>query len=251
MNKLLRFTAPALLLVMPFSLAAEEEKKDTYIYATYFYCDTATQEKADELVKKNTAPINDAATADGTITGWGWLSHHTGGKWRRIQYHMSDTVDGLFSAQDTLAERAEKAGVSNDGFAEICNYHDDYIWKMESGNGLNSDRATAALSVYHVCDLNREQRADEIMAKEFAPVYNKAVTDGKIKSWGWSSHVMGGKYRRLGTMTAESYPALMAAWGEILDTIYGDGGNAVANEFSEICSSHSDYLWDIVHEKRK
>jgi hypothetical protein len=250
MNEFLRFTALALLLVIPFSLAAEEEKKDTYIYATYFYCDTATQEKADELVKKNTAPINDAATADGTITGWGWLAHHTGGKWRRIQYHMSDTLDGLFSAQDILAERAEKAGVANDGFAEICSSHDDYIWKMESGNGMNSDRATAALSVYHVCDLNREQRADEIMEKVFSPVYNKAVTDGKIKSWGWSSHVMGGKYRRLGTMTAESYPALMSAWGEILDAIYGDGDNAEANEFSEICSSHSDYLWDIVHEKR-
>lgn len=250
MKKLLCFTALAILLAMPLSLTAADEEKESFIYATYFYCDTAGQGKADELVKKNTAPINDAATADGTITGWGWLAHHTGGKWRRIQYHVSDSIDGLMSAQDVLAERAEKAGVSNDGFAEICNSHEDYIWKREAGNAVESDRATAALSVYHVCNINREERADEIVKKVFAPVYDKAIADGKIKSWGWNSHQVGGKYRRLATMTAESYPELMAAWSEILETLYGGEETSQASEFSSICSSHTDYLWEVVHEKR-
>ena len=111
-----------LALAAPLALSAQEEEKPAggYIYATYFYCDTATQEQADELVMKNSAPIYDAAVADGTIKGWGWLAHHTGGKWRRIQYHASDTIEGLLTAQETLQQRSEAAGVSNDGFAQIC-----------------------------------------------------------------------------------------------------------------------------------
>lgn len=60
------------------------------------------------------------------------------------------------------------------------------------------------------------------------------VAAGKIKSWGWLSHQLGGKYRRLSTMTANNYGDLFKAWGEILEEIYGDGENAEANEFSEI-----------------
>jgi hypothetical protein len=227
MRKILVISILALAISIPSVLSADshEEKPESYIYATYFYCKTATQEQADELIKKNNAPVYDAAVADGTIQGWGWLSHHTGGKWRRIQYHMSDSVAGLLKSQETLGKRMDEAmGGADDGFAKICGAHEDYIWKMESGSGMAEDRASASISVYHVCKISKEERADEIVEKVFAPIYNKAVADGKIKSWGWSSHIVGGKYRRLGTMTA--------------------------NEFSGICGSHSDYLWDIVHEGR-
>ena len=83
----------------------------------------------------------------------------------------------------------------------------------------------------------------------FAPVYDKAVADGKIKSWGWLSHVIGGEYRCLSTMSADNYGDLLAARAEILETIYGDGENPAGKEFGEICTSHTDYLWDIEHQK--
>lgn len=229
------------------AMAQDEDEAETYIYATYFYCKTAMQDKADELIKKNTAPIYDAAVKDGTIKGWGWLAHHTGGKWRRIQYHMSDSVGGLLKAQETLAERA---GDVDDGFQDICGAHDDYIWHSVAGNVDTAKRGTAAMSVYHVCNINKEERADEIVKKSFAPIYDKAVADGKIRSWGWSTHVVGGEYRKLSTMSGESFEQILKARGEILDAIYGDGDNPVANEFSDICTSHSDYLWEIVHEGR-
>lgn len=252
MKKYLLICILAVAITAPMALSAEEEnKEERYIYSTYFYCNTAKQEQADELVKKNTAPVYDAAVADGTIKGWGWLSHHTGGQWRRIQYHSSDSVAGLLKAQETLGKRMDEAmGGANDGFGEICSSHEDYIWKAEAGGVGTDDRAEAGLSVYHVCNFAKEERADEIVKTVFAPVYDKAVAAGKIKSWGWLSHQVGGKYRRLGTMTAANYDDLFKAWGEILEEIYGDGDNAAANEFSEICGSHTDYLWDIVHETR-
>jgi hypothetical protein len=235
----------------PAVLMAEEEKKEErYVYATYFYCKTSGQDKADELIKANSAPVYDAAVADGTIKGWGWLTHHTGGKWRRIQYHSSDSLSGLLAAQDTIGERMEAAaGGADDGFSDICGAHDDYIWKSEAGSASDTKRGSAGLSMYHVCDIAKETRADEIVKKVFAPFYEKAVADGKLTSWGWSSHVVGGKYRRLGTMTAESFPGLLKAWGEILEAVYQDGKNEEAMEFSTICNSHSDYMWNIAHEK--
>jgi hypothetical protein len=242
------------LIVLPVALAAllqtplgaaQDENPTMYTYATYFYCGTDRQDEADDLVMKNTAPHYDAAVKDGTIEGWGWMAHHTGGKWRRIQYHQADSLAGLLKAQETISARIAKAmNGQDDGFGAICSAHDDYIWQVEAG-GTAEKRGKAGLSTYHVCDINREDRADEIVRKVFAPVLDKAVADGKLTSWGWQSHVVGGKYRRLATMTADDHISLLQAWGEVLNSV---GDNAEANEFSDICNSHSDYLWDIQHE---
>jgi hypothetical protein len=42
---------------------------------------------------------------------------------------------------------------------------------------------------------------------------------------------------------------LLAAREELIETIYGEGKNPAADEFSKICGSHTDYLWDIEHQK--
>jgi len=252
MKKTIGISILALALTAPMSLMAAEQEaaKDSYVYSTYFYCNTSTQEKADEVVAKNMYPIYDAAVADGTITGWGWMAHHTGGQWRRIQYHTNDSVVGLLTAQETLSKRMDEAsGGADDGFNAICSGHDDYIWKSEAGSATSGNRGKASISVYMVCDFSKEDRADEIVKTVFAPIYDKAVADGKIKSWGWLSHVIGGEYRRLSTMSADNYGDLLAAREELIETIYGDGKNPAADEFSSICGSHTDYLWDIEHQK--
>ena len=249
---LLGVTVLALAVGAPAALVAQEpEKKDeTYIYATYFYCDAATQEKADELVKKNMVPVYDAAVADGTIKGWGWMSHHVGGKWRRILYRTSDSIESLLSAEDTIGQRMDEAmGGADDGFDNYCRGHDDYIWQAVAGGDGTAARGKVGISVYHVCSMADEDRIDELFKKVSQPLLEKAVKEGKLTSWGWNSHVVGGKYRRLETMTAADYPTLMKARAEIIAAVYGDGGNADATEFDKLCSSHSDYLWDIVHEK--
>ena len=51
-------------------------------------------------------------------------------------------------------------------------------------------------------------------------------------------------------MTGEGFPQLLKARGEILEALYGEGDTPVANEDSQICHSHSDYLWRILNEGR-
>lgn len=250
MKKLLGVSILALALAAPFGLFAQEDKdeKETYIYATYFYCKNSKFEALDAEVGEHLAPVYDAAVKDGTLGGWGWLVHHTGGKWNRIFYTVSDSMKGLFASQKTMGERTKD--LPSEAFDAACGIHDDYIWKSVQANGLMGDRGTAGLSVYHVCDITRETRADELVKTVFAPHYDKAIADGKIKSWGWSSHIIGGKYRKLSTMTGDSFEGVLKARGEILEALYGDGDNAEAREFSEICGSHSDYLWQVAHEGR-
>ena len=66
-----------------------------------------------------------------------------------------------------------------------------------------------------------------------------------LTSWGWSEHIIGGKYRRLSTMTAENWDDLFAVRESIIEDAQD---SELAGLFSEICHSHTDYMWEIVHE---
>lgn len=240
----------ALTLVALTSVAQEEDKApDRFTYASYFNCGGGPLKVADDSVAEDAAAM-DALVDDGTLVHWGWMAHHTGGKWSRIFYHQSDSLDALLDGQDAISEAiGDDDDESEDGptFGSVCNKHDDYIWQVENGMG-SDDRGTAGFSVYHVCDINREDRADEIVAEHFAPILNKMVEDGALTSWGWQSHVVGGKFRKLQTMTAKDHKSLLAARGAAITTLYDEGGDA-GEEFSEICGPHVDYMWDIKHEK--
>jgi len=225
-------------------MAQEEAAPSVYTYATYFYCDVAGQDRVDEIVKASNAPVYDQMVKEGLISAWGWMAHHTGGKWRRVQYYQAASIGGLLDAQEEFGKRMDALPNNGDNeFGKICSAHEDYIWKVESGTGSDT-RSDAGFSVYYKCNESREERADEIWAKDFAPILNKAVADGKLSSWGWQSHQVGGAYRRIQTMTAPTHKGLLEARGGLIEAMYGND-NAAGAEFSEICGSHSDYMWDI------
>ncbi|WNC72640.1 hypothetical protein RGQ13_01290 [Thalassotalea psychrophila] len=243
----------AISLLLPFAaLSAEPKEPEMYSYATYFMCEPDKEDAADELIKTAYAPVYDAAVKDGTITGWGWLAHQTGGEWRRILYHAAPSVTGLLSAQEKMGEKLDKAlGKGADAIATGCTSHVDYIWQFVAGSKPatdNSPRGKASMSVYMECDFTTEDRADEIVKTVFAPVYNEFVGKGQLTSWGWLAHVVGGKYRKLATMSAENYDDLLKARAAILNKLFMEGDKKIGEEFSSICGSHEDYLWTIKQE---
>ena len=227
------------------ALAQEEEDEGpiAYTYATYFYCNGGPANRADEIIAAD-AERMDGFVEDGTITAWGWLSHHTGGRWMRVFYHQAKTMDGLMDAYDKLGEGQDEEEAEE--FGQICNAHDDYIWQVMNGS-QGGERGEAGFSAYHTCDISREARADEIVDEHFAPILNAMVEEGKLTSWGWSAHVVGGEYRKLQTMTAPDHKSLMAARGDAIEALYDDDNEAGA-EFSEICGPHVDYIWNILNE---
>lgn len=245
MRNLIRLIVLGVSVCLPFVAMAQDEQ-ESYIYVTYLYCDVTKQERADEIVEELDKPIYDAAVKDGTISGWGWLAHHTGGQWRRARYHAAGSVVELLEALETIGDEQQDEDAVEE-FGEICNSHDDYIWRSVAGSGVDIlavPRGKVGLSAYYVCD-TREAAADEIVEKVFASVYDDNIGAGKLTSWGWAEHIVGGKYRRLATMTAEDWPSLFAARASILEA---GQDSELGSQFSEICSSHADYLWEIRHE---
>ena len=226
------------------AVAQEKEAPTRFTYATYFYCDVNGQDRVDEIVKTQNAPVYDQLVKEGVISSWGWLAHHTGGKWRRIQYYQASSVAGLLDAQAEMNKRLDGVDDKADkDFGKICNAHEDYIWEVESGSSGDT-RGDAGFSVYYKCDQTKEERADEIFEKDLGPIFDKYVAAGKLTSWGWSSHWVGGSFRRLQTMTAVDHKSLLAARAELIDEMYAEE-NKAGLEFNEICGSHVDYMWDI------
>lgn len=239
-----------LLMCAPVLLAQDDDAPDRFTYATYFYCNNGMEDAADDYVKRN-AEVYDQMVDDGKLLAWGWLRHHTGGKWRRIQWHQSDSLAGAVGGSEAMgAAITAKFGeedAASDAFSAACPQHDDYVWQVTDGmSGI--DRGKVGFSVYHKCDIAREDRADEIVAKHVAPALNKLVEEGKLTSWGWQSHVIGGGVRKLQTMSAKDMPTLLAARTASIEAIYGEDDKA-GEEFVEICGPHFDYVWNIVHEK--
>lgn len=233
-------------------VAQEDEEKapDVFTYATYFNCGGGPLAVADAEIEADTARM-DALVDAGKLLHWGYMAHHTGGQWQRILYYQANSLDALLDGGDAIDDSGDDEGDEADSgpnFGSVCNRHDDYIWQVENGGGDQGDRGKVGFSVYHVCDSNREDRADEIVAEHAAPIFNKLVEDGKLKSWGWSSHVVGGRFRKLQTMTATDHKTLLAARGEAIAAMYDDD-NALGKEFVDICGEHVDYMWNIQHEK--
>jgi hypothetical protein len=228
--------------------AAQQPKEpEVYVYATYFNCDVAQQERADEIVEKLQRPIYDAASADGTIMGWGWLAHHTGGQWRRAQTHIAPSIAALLATQKKLGDQIEaKSKAQSQEFDRICGSHDDYIWRRVAGNIGARTRGNAAFSVYYVCDSQREQQADALVKRVFAPAYDKLVADGKLATWGWLEHIVGGQYRRLATISAPDVESLLAARTSLVQMLQDDPLGATLDD---ICGSHADYIWEIKLQK--
>jgi len=211
---------------------------ESYTYATYYVCDLNQQDVADRLNAEDYGPLYDAAVESGQITSWGWLEHHTGGPWRRAFYFTADSIDALLAAQASLAEQEDPR--VDERFNEACGSHDDYIWQSIAASGADTSDGDLRISTYYECDVARETRANEIFDAVLAPLYEAQARAGRIRSWGWNEHVVGGAYRRFGSVTGDDWPSILEAIDAVVD---GALGSELGRELWEICNSHSDYMW--------
>lgn len=232
------------------SFAQDEGAPSNYAYVTYFTCSPDGESRADEIIKTVFKPHYDAAVEHGDIQGWSWLQHFVGGKWRRALVIIAGDINSLLDASGALGEiisdRTPEAGRA---FSAICSSHDDYIWQTTPGLGtgaVTEERGEAGFSVYMECEMNGEERADELVSKVFAPIYNKHVGEGELTSWNWLKHYVGGEWRRALIMGAADHKTLMAARDAILAEFDDRKAKRAVEEFNGICGKHQDYMWDIL-----
>ena len=101
----------------------------------------------------------------------------------------------------------------------------------------------ASMAAYFYCNQSRAARADTIVNEYFAPIYDKHLAAGNITAWGWLSHRIGGKWRRLEYYTAPSREALLTARAAMIEEFQADD-SGLGQEFNDICPAHDDYIWN-------
>ena len=222
---------------------ADDKPAEIYVYSTYHYCDFSKQDRADEIFNQSQKLASEAAVKDGTISSYGWLAHQTGGQWRRADYFTAGSVQALLDAQKKMNPEGDaKSKKLMAEFGAICSTHDDYIWRRVAGNIGTTARGTAVFSTYYVCDQGRESQADELIKSSIGPILDKLVADGKLKTWGWNEHIVGGEYRRLATLSASDMKAVLEARSALVEAL---DSNPAGDMLTEICPSHADYMWEI------
>lgn len=232
------------------SVLAQEEQN--IIVGEYYVCDMNREAFADTIVEHVLGPIYQRHVDSGELTGWGWLGHHAGGRWRRLLFTSGTDLDTMLATRDKIIEeqQAEVADGSRE-FVSICGEHDDLIWARAAGpttEQLLANLGSVSYSTYYVCDVARQARADEIVQQLLTPHINALVESGQVSSWGWYEHVIGGRYRRLMTHSGMSHAALIDAVNKY-NAAAGAENQAMAAEFSEICGGHQDYLWNRILPK--
>ena len=224
------------------AVAQDEEDGMPYVYATYMECDATRLDEIDELMKKM-APVYDAAKEAGEILSWSWGRHHTGGKWRRFFFGSGSDAATLMESLDALSEKTQEIEGA-EAFGEICGVHEDYLWRQVASSDVSAvdNPGSYGVSQYYRCGFNDEAFSDEIVKGHFAKIFNAHVGEGKLTSWSWLSHSIGGEYRRLLAFRAGSLSDMLNTWGEIVEALDSKESGAL-RKFSEICFAHQDYVW--------
>jgi len=232
------------------AFAQDESAPSSYVYATYFVCSPDGESRADEIIKTVFKPHYDAAVEQGDIQGWSWLQHFVGGKWRRVLVIVANDINSLLDASGALGEIiSDKTPEAGRAFSAICASHDDYIWQTTPGVGTEvatEERGAVGFSVYMECAMDGEERADELVSKVFAPIYDKHVGEGELTSWSWLKHHVGGELRRALILGAADHKTLMGARDAIIAEFEDRRAKRAAEEFNGICGKHHDYMWDIL-----
>lgn len=221
----------------------------TFIAATYYECNMSTEDRADSIYNETIARIIQKQVDAGKLIASGYGRHWIGGEWRRLEYIGAASIAALVDArQAIIAEMLE--GPSAEAareFNAICPSHDDYIWSSvassQAPEAVGRDRSKVAMSTYFVCG-SREAEADAIVKSAFAPVMNAHVKEGKIVAWNWLEHVAGGKYRRILVIDFADLTSALEYW-DALDQNLGEANPELSRRFTDICPSHTDYMWNM------
>ncbi|HSR52923.1 MAG TPA: hypothetical protein VLV83_19040 [Acidobacteriota bacterium] len=232
--------------------AMGQDDQTTYLFAEYYSCDQNREAFADILVEHILGPVYQKHVDEGNLQGWGWLGHRAGGEWRRVLFYSANDLKKLMETRDEIVgEFQNELAAEGHEFTSICPDHDDLIWASVAGPPIASqleNMGAKTYSTYYICDVSRQERADEIVKELLAPAINELMEAGELNSWGWYEHVIGGRFRRLMTHSGMDHVTLMEAVDKY-NQAAGEANEAMSNEFSEICNGHVDYLWDRVLPK--
>ncbi len=225
--------------------AAAQDTENVVIFGQYYRCNQGAESQIDAVVRQTFGPIVQRQVDAGRLTGWVWLAHSQGGPWRRLLATTGSDLAAMMDARQAIVDEL------NSGHADFvrqlgttCSSHDDYIWNSIATSPPDPAAiGGATLSTYYACDASREGRTNEIFREVLAPLYEKHRNMGHVATWGFYAHRSGGIFRRLETFSGADHKTLLNMQTAIAQEANANNPLAM-NEFREICSWHTDYMWN-------
>lgn len=242
---MLATTVTCLAASLPTNAQTQAQESQVFIVATYFHCNGATVRRADKAVAEEYKNGLDGLVKDGTVSSYAWLSKIVGGEWLRAGYITASSLQLALGAADKSAvvfSDDHPPKMDRKVLDEACGSGEDYIWHVLAGSDPRAPRGKVSFSTYFVCDQTRETQADALVKNILAPKYNKLVAEKSLNTWAWAEHIIGGKYRRLATMSAENLDTLIKAREAL---VAGAEHDPVDEAMMSICGSHQDVIWEV------
>lgn len=223
---------------------AEAQDPPAFVMGVYYRCNQGLEAQADEAVREALAPIVQRQIDAGNLTNMLWLTHDMGGAWRRLFATTGTDLGQMMAArQAIITEFTQEEEDAAERLSAACPGHDDYVWVASITSTTDAQNVgSASVSSYHMCDRSREGRADQIFRDVLAPLYQKHMDLGHLSSYGFYGHRVGGVFRRLETVSGADHVTVLNMQGAVYTEAFQNDPLAMA-EFSDICQTHTDYLW--------
>ncbi len=107
-----------------------QERPDAGL-STYYVCNFAREQRADEIFTEVIAPVIDKHVALGHLNSWSWLEHDIGGRFRRALVIDGADHKTILNMRDAITSelRSQHSDAITE-FSEICGWHTDYLWDI-------------------------------------------------------------------------------------------------------------------------
>lgn len=118
-------------------------------------------------------------------------------------------------------------------------------WLLVPQTAQAQDTNPVTFAVYYQCDQNRETVADLIEQNVMGPILDAHVEAGRLLSWGWLSHRIGGDWRRVEYLIAPDRTTLMSVRNAVIEALQEGDAQLASRELTAICPDHDDYIWTV------
>ena len=86
-----------------------------------------------------------------------------------------------------------------------------FLMLAATAQAQDKPKESYVYATYSVCDLDKQDRADEIFDQLDKPILEAAVADGTITAYGYNAHNTGGRWRRVQHFGAPTVQGLLDA----------------------------------------
>jgi hypothetical protein len=97
--------------------------------STYYVCDAAREQRANEIFVQLLAPLYKKHADMGHLAGWAFYAHRSGGQFRRLETSSGADHKTLLKMQTAIYEEAQQLDpLAFNEFRQVCGSHTDYMW---------------------------------------------------------------------------------------------------------------------------